>query len=167
MTSAPTPARTGAVDSACSEGEEKKRRRPIGLALAVAIPLNTYLLTTLAATLLDHIPPPSYYQTVAFLIPSLLVTLALQGQFFRIEYLIPPPPRMADHHPRVARVWTRTQRLAAVAMLAYLASGELASLYALAAQDSSPLLFGVTAGAVVTAFIGLAIVALIGTPWTP
>lgn len=167
MTSAPTPTRTGAVDSTRSEADEKKQRRPIGLALAVAIPLNTYLLTAVAATLLEHTPPPSYYQTVAFLIPSLLVTLALQGQFFRIEYLLPPPPRMADHHPRVARMWTRTQRLAAVAMLAYLASGELASLYALAAQESSPLFFGVTAGAVVTAFIALAIVALIGTPWTP
>lgn len=166
MTPAHTPARSGAFDSARGEADDRKRRRPIGLALAVAIPLNTYLLTTVAATLLEHTPPASYYQTVAFLIPSLLVTLALQGQFFRIEYLIPPPPRIADHHPRVARMWTRTQRLAAVAMLAYLASGELASLYALAAQDSSPLLFGLTAGAVVTAFIALAIVALIGTPWT-
>lgn len=144
-----------------------KPRRPIGLVLAIAIPLITYLLTTAAATRLDHHPPAAYYQTVAFLIPSLLVTLALQGQFFRVEYSLPPPRTMADRHPHVARAWARSQRAAAVAMLGYLASGELASLYVLAAQDSSPLLFGVTAGAVVTAFIALAIVALIGTPWKP
>lgn len=104
---------------------------------------------------------------MAFLIPSLLVTLALQGQFFRVEYSLPPPRTMADRHPHLARAWTRTQRAAAVAMLGYLASGELASLYVLAAQDSTPLLFGVTAGAVVAAFIALAIVALIGAPWKP
>lgn len=104
---------------------------------------------------------------MAFLIPSLLVTLALQGQFFRVEYSLPPPKTMADRHAHLARAWTRTQRAAAVAMLGYLASGELASLYVLAAQDSSPLLFGVTAGAVVAAFIALAIVALIGAPRKP
>ena len=127
--------------------------------------MNTYVLTTIAATLLNHTAPATYYQTVAFLIPWLLVTLALQGQFFRVEYAAPPPEPLT-HHPRVARLWTRGERIAAVAMLAYLASGELASLYVLAAQGSTPLLFGVTAGAVVTAFVAVGIIALVGTPWT-
>ena len=146
-------------------GSRAKTPRPVGLILAIAIPLDTYVLTTAAATLLDHQAPATYFQTVAFLIPSLLVTLAVQGQFFRIGAAAPPPERLAERHPRAARAWTRGQRVAAVAMLGYLASGELASLYVLAARHSTPLLFGVTAGAVVTAFIAVAVIALIGTPW--
>ncbi len=149
-----------------SRGSSKgKTGRPIGLILAIAIPLDTYVLTTAAATLLDHDAPATYYQTVAFLIPSLLIALAVQGQFFRIEAAAPPPHRLAEHQPRAARARTLGQRVAAVAMIGYLASGELASLYVLAAQHSTPLLFGVTAGAVVTAFIAVGVIALIGTPW--
>ena len=107
-----------------------------------------------------------YYQTVAFLIPSLLVTLALQGRFVRIQHAVPPPRRLLERHSRMARAWTLGQRAAAVAVVGYLASGEFASLYALAAQRSTPLMFGITAGAVITAFIAVAIVALYGTPWT-
>lgn len=140
--------------------------RPVGPLLAFGlIPLSIYAMTTVGATLLDHEPPMAYYQTVAFLIPSLLVTLALQGQFFRIQYAVPPSRRLVDRHPRVAHAWISGQRVAAVAMLTYLASGELASLYVLAAQHSAPLLFGITAGAVVTAFIAVGIIALVGTPW--
>jgi hypothetical protein len=160
MSSTPTPAK-----SASSERPSVKTHRPIGLVLAFGIPLNTFVLTTAAATLLHHHERASYYPTVAFLIPSLLVTLALQGQFFRMEYAAAPPQPLVDRHPHVARALTRLERIAAVAMLAYLAAGEFASLYVLAAQKSTALLFGVTAGAVVTAFLALGVIALIGTPW--
>ncbi len=58
------------------------------------------------------------------------------------------------------------ERVAAVALLAYLASGELPCLYVLATRSSTPVIFGVTAGAVLTAFIAVGIVALIGAPWS-
>lgn len=147
------------------DGDPPQLRRPIGPVLAFAIvPLATYVCATAGATMLGHEAPMSYYQTVGFLIPSLLVTLSLQGQFFRVHHAA-PPPRLLDHHRRMSRAWTAGQRAAAVALVTYLASGEFASLYALAAERSTPLLFGITAGAVITAFIGVAIVALRGTPW--
>ena len=146
--------------------DAQSRRPPVAPLLAFGlIPLTTYSMTTVGATLLEHTAPMTYYQTVAFLIPSLLVTLALQGQFFRIQHAVPPSRQLVDRHPRVARAWIAGQRVAAVAMLGYLASGELASLYVLAVQQSAPLLFGVTAGAVVTAFVAVGIIALVGTPW--
>lgn len=142
------------------------RRHPIGPAIAfVLVPLVTFLLVTAATTLLRHHAPLTYYQTVAFLIPSLLVTLALQGQFFRMQSVIAPSSTLADRHPRLAAVWVIAQRAAEVALLAYLAAGEIAALLVLAVSSSSALLFGLTAGAVMTAFAALGIVALTGTPW--
>lgn len=140
-------------------------RRPITPLLTFGIvPLVTYVLATAGATALEHNAPPAYYQTVAFLIPTMLITLALQGQFFHVNKWVPPGARL-DGHPRLSRAWTGLQRWSAVALVVYLASGELASLYALAAADSGSLLFGITAGSVITAFIAVIIIALIGTPW--
>lgn len=127
------------------------------------MPLVTFVLATVGGTLLGHKPPLAYYQTVAFLIPSLLVTLAVQGRFFQVHQVVPPPPRLADR-PGMAALWKLGQQAATVALLVYLAAGEFASLYVLAAQHSTALLFGITAGSVVTAFIAVAIVALAGAP---
>lgn len=147
------------------DGRRPQLRRPIAPLLSFGIvPLVTYVLATAGATALGHHAPIAYYQTVAFLIPTMLITLALQGQFFDISKSVPPGARL-DGHPRLSRAWTTVQRWSAVALVIYLASGELASLYAIAAADSSSLLFGITAGSVLTAFIAVIIIALIGTPW--
>lgn len=107
----------------------------------------------------------TYYQTIGFLIPSLLVTLALQGQFFRTAHVVRPGPRLSERHPLLANVWLYLQRIADVLLLAYLAAGEFAALYVLATGNAGVVPFALTGGSVTTAFVALGIVAVQGTPW--
>ena len=140
--------------------------QPVAPLLAfVLAPLVTFVLVAAATTLLPGTAPLTYYQTVAFLVPSLLVTLALQGQFFRMSDTVPPPRALRTRHPALARVWLFAQRTAAVVLLLYLAAGEITGLYVLAAQRPGAVAFAITAGSVTTAFVALGVVALLGTPW--
>ena len=149
-----------------SPSNDAAPEHPVGPLLAfVLAPLITFLLVAAATTLLPTTAPLTYYQTVAFLVPSLLVTLALQGEFFRMSDTVPPPRTLAARHPLLARLWRVAQRTAAVVLLVYLAGGEFAALYVLAAQKPDPIAFAITAGSVATAFVALGIIALLGTPW--
>ncbi len=148
------------------EPPRRPRRRPVAPALAfVGVPLLTFGLAVAGTSLLEHRPSLTYYQTIGFLIPSLLVTLALQGQFFRTAHVVPAGPDLTERHPLLARAWLQVQRLADVLLLGYLAAGEFAALYVLATEDAGVVPFALTGGSVTTAFVALGIVALQGMPW--
>ncbi len=149
-----------------SESSERPRRRPIAPALAfLVVPLLTFGLAVVGTSLLTHRPSLTYYQTIGFLIPSLLVTLALQGEFFRTAHVVPAPTDFAQRHPRLARSWLHMQRASDVLLLSYLAAGEFAALYVLATEDVGVVPFALTGGSVTTAFVALGILALHGMPW--
>jgi uracil-DNA glycosylase len=129
------------------------------------VPLLTFVLVTVGSSMLEHHAPLTYYQTVAFLVPSLLVTLALQGQFFRVGNVAPPPSPVRKRQPHLTTVWLLSERAAVVALLLYLALGEFAALFVLATESPGILWFAITAGSVTTAFVAIGIIALAGTPW--
>jgi hypothetical protein len=134
--------------------------------LRLLIPTAAFIVT-LAVVVGFGVPGDTrFYQASATIIVVLVLSLATQGQFFRLDRLPPPPAWIVRLGRRGAALWTLSERLTALALLGYLGLGEGAALYALANGSGTVLLLGLSAAAIASAFFAIGVLAVLGDPAT-
>jgi hypothetical protein len=132
--------------------------------LRLLVPTAAFVVT-LAVVVGFGVPGDTrFYQASATIIVVLVLSLATQGQFFRLDRLPPPPAWILRLGRRGAALWTLSERLTALALLGYLGLGEGAALYALANGSGSVLLLGLSAAAIASAFFAIGVLAVLGDP---
>jgi hypothetical protein len=105
-----------------------------------------------------------FYQAAATIIVVLVLSLATQGQFFRLDKLPPPPAWIVRLGRRGGMIWTLSERMTALAVLGYLGLGEGAAPYALANGSGSSPLLGLSAAAIASGFFAIGVLAVVGDP---
>jgi len=125
---------------------EKETARPgpgdvaVGFWVMLAVAYTAALLTLDFMAAFERGVSPAFYGIAAQVLPVFLIALAIEHRAFQV------------------RRWPyRNLRIAVLLMLAYALAGEATALYAVAFAESSPYLFGQTAGSLVLSAIGFAL----------
>jgi hypothetical protein len=132
--------------------------------LRLLVPTAAFVVTLVVVVGLGVPGDTRFYQAAATIIVVLVLSLATQGQFFRLDKLPPPPPWIVRLGRRGALLWTLSERLTALAILGYLGLGEGAALYALANGSGSSLPLGLSAAAIASGFFAIGVTAVVGDP---
>src|ERR1700730_13867561 len=132
--------------------------------LRLLIPAAAFVVTLIVIVGFGVPGDTRFYQAAATIIVVLVLSLATQGQFFRLDKLPSPPPWIVRLGRRGAAIWTLSERLTALAMLGYLGVGEGAALYSLANGSGSSLMLGLSAAAVASGFFAIGVLAVVGDP---
>jgi hypothetical protein len=132
--------------------------------LRLLIPTAAFIVTLVVVLPLGVAGDTRFYQAAATITVVLVLSLATQGQFFRLDKLPSPPAWIVRLGRRGALIWTLSERLTALAVLGYLGLGEGAALYALANGSGSSLLLGLSAAAIASGFFAIAALAVVGDP---
>jgi hypothetical protein len=132
--------------------------------LRLLIPTAAFIVTLVVIVGIGVPGDTRFYQAAATIIVVLVLSLATQGQFFRLDKLPSPPPWIVGLGRRGAALWTLSARLTALALLGYLGLGEGAALYTLANGSGSPLLLGLSAAAIASGFFAIGVLAVVGDP---
>ena len=132
--------------------------------LRLLIPTAAFIVTLVVIVGIGVPGDTRFYQAAATIIVVLVLSLATQGQFFRLDKLPSPPPWIVRLGRRGAALWTLSARLTALALLAYLGLGEGAALYTLANGSGSSLLLGLSAAAMASGFFAIGVLAVVGDP---
>jgi hypothetical protein len=132
--------------------------------LRLLIPTAAFIVTLVVVTGLSVTGDTRFYQAASTIIVVLVLSLATQGQFFRLDKLPSPPQWIVRLGRRGAVIWTLSERLTALALLGYLGLGEGSALYALANGLGSWLLLGLSAAAIASGFVAIGVLAVVGDP---
>jgi hypothetical protein len=132
--------------------------------LRLLVPTAAFIMTLVVIVGIGVPGDTRFYQAAATIIVVLVLSLATQGQFFRLDKLPSPPPWIVRLGRRGAALWTLSARLTALALLGYLGLGEAAALYTLANGSGSALLLGLSAAAMASAFFAIGVLAVVGDP---
>jgi hypothetical protein len=132
--------------------------------LRLLVPTAAFVLTLVVVVGLGVPGDTRFYQAAATIIVVLVLSLATQGQFFRLDKLPPPPHWIVRLGRRGALIWTLSERLTALAILGYLGVGEGAALYALANGSGAALPLGLAAAAIASGFFAIGVTAVVGDP---
>ena len=132
--------------------------------LRLLIPTAAFIVTLVVVTGLSVTGDTRFYQAASTIIVVLVLSLATQGQFFRLDKLPSPPQWIVRLGRRGAVIWTLSERLTALALLGYLGLGEGSALYALANGSGSWLLLGLSAAAIASGFVAIGVLAVVGDP---
>jgi hypothetical protein len=132
--------------------------------LRLLIPAAAFVVTVVVIAGIGVPGDTRFYQAASTIIVVLVLSLATQGQFFRLDKLPSPPPWIVRLGRRGAAIWILSERLTALAMLGYLGLGEGAALYSLANGSGSSLLLGLSAAAVASGFFAIGVLAVVGDP---
>jgi hypothetical protein len=132
--------------------------------LRLLIPTAAFILALVVVVGLGVPGDTRFYQAAATITVVLVLSLATQGQFFRLDKLPAPPPWIIRLGRRGALIWTLSERLTALAVLGYLGLGEGAALYALANGSGSSLLLGLSSAAIASGFFAIGVLAVVGDP---
>jgi hypothetical protein len=132
--------------------------------LRLLIPTAAFIVTLVVIVGIGVPGDTRFYQAAATIIVVLVLSLATQGQFFRLDKLPSPPPWIVRLGRRGAAIWTLSEQLTALALLGYLGLGEGAALYTLANGSGSSLLLGLSAAAIASGFFAIGVLAVVGDP---
>src|ERR1039458_10014522 len=132
--------------------------------LRLLVPTAVFIVTVVVVVGVGVPGNARFYQEAATIIVVLVLSLATQGQFFRLDKLPPPPPWIVRLGRRGGMIWTLSERMTALAVLGYLGLGEGAALYALANGSGSSLLLGLSAAAIASGFFAIGVLAVVGDP---
>jgi hypothetical protein len=132
--------------------------------LRLLVPTAAFIVTLVVIVGIGVPGDTRFYQAAATIIVVLVLSLATQGQFFRLDKLPSPPPWIVRLGRRGAALWTLSARLTALALLGYLGLGEGAALYTLANGSGSALLLGLSAAAMASGFFAIGVLAVVGDP---
>ncbi len=132
--------------------------------LRLLVPTAAFIVTLIVIVGIGVPGDTRFYQAAATIIVVLVLSLATQGQFFRLDKLPSPPPWIVRLGRRGAALWTLSARLTALALLGYLGLGEGAALYTLANGSGSSLLLGLSAAAMASGFFAIGVLAVVGDP---
>jgi hypothetical protein len=132
--------------------------------LRLLIPAAAFIVTLVVIVGVGVPGDTRFYQAAATIIVVLVLSLATQGQFFRLDKLPSPPEWIVRLGRRGAAIWTLSERLTALAMLGYLGVGEGAALYSLANGSGTSLMLGLSSAAVASGFVAIGVLAVVGDP---
>ncbi len=132
--------------------------------LRLLIPTAAFVVTLVVVLGLGVAGDTRFYQAAATIIVVLVLSLATQGHFFRLDKLPPPPSWIVRLGRRGAMIWILSERMTALAVLGYLGLGEGAALYALANGGGSSLVLGLSAAAIASGFFAIGVLAVVGDP---
>jgi hypothetical protein len=155
--------------------------------IRVMVPVLGFGVTLVGVTSVGRPGSVDFYKSAATVIPTLLLTLAVQGRFFRLADIANSPLYQELRRKEItrdsvkrlgasswvawvlilgARLWlaqsSRNTRLYTFVVLLAIATGEVCALYAVAGGTRSPVLLGTVSAAMAAAFLGIAQIALGG-----
>jgi hypothetical protein len=91
--------------------------------LRLLIPTGAFIVTLVVVLGLGVAGDTRFYQAAATIIVVLVLSLATQGHFFRLDKLPPPPAWIVRLGRRGTVIWTLSERMTALAVLGYLGLG--------------------------------------------
>lgn len=141
-------------------GEIDRAKRLAGIAVAAVAFLLPLVAFALALVLVEGEASVAYYETVAQIIPIVVLTLAIELRYFAPEREVPEQLRPFVRRPDVARA---LGVLYAAATLLALVVGEAVSLWAIAAESSDRLRLGLTTAGLTSGAVALVLAILLAS----